>query len=130
MKCNYMDDEGDLCALNMLTLADWMQKHPDGLLKIHASLATPAEVARYTEVGKSRQEANVPRDAAQRDDAEGLDVGMVINGTNRHDNQGAVFGSEGSRIETRVNDEERTRMNQSAGLVVGAAGQTRHKSST
>ena len=47
-----------------------------------------------------------------------------------HDSQGVVFGSEGSTIECGVNDERGTRVNQAAGLLMKAAGQTRHKSST
>ena len=27
MKCKYLDDEGDLCTLNKLTLAHWVQQH-------------------------------------------------------------------------------------------------------
>ena len=38
MKCLYLDEEGDLCTLNRLTLADWTQQHARGPLKIHISL--------------------------------------------------------------------------------------------
>ena len=48
MKCKYSDNEGDLCTLNVLTLA-WMQQHSEGLLEIHVSLAPPAEAARCGE---------------------------------------------------------------------------------
>ena len=30
MKCKYLDDEADLCTLNKLTLAHWVQQHPNG----------------------------------------------------------------------------------------------------
>ena len=38
MKCRYLDEEGDLCTLNRLTLPDWTQQHSRGPLKIHVSL--------------------------------------------------------------------------------------------
>ena len=106
------------------------QQHPDGLLEIHVSLATLAEAARYAEMGNCRQGAMVPNGAARGHDAEGFDMGMVIDGTSHHDSQGAVFGSEDSMIESGVKDERRTPVNQPAGLLMKAAGQTRHKSST
>ena len=40
MKCKYLDDEGDPCKLNKLTLAHWVQQHPNDPLKIQVSLAT------------------------------------------------------------------------------------------
>ena len=92
-----------------------MQQHPDGLLETHVSLATPAEV---------------PSEAAREDDAEGFDMGMAIDGASHHDTQGAVFGSEGSMIGSGVDDERGTRLNQPAGLLMKAAGQTRQQSST
>ena len=49
MKCKYLDDEGDLCTLNKLTLAHWVQQHPNGPLKIQVSLATLEEAARHIE---------------------------------------------------------------------------------
>ena len=60
MKCRYLDEEGDLCALNRLTLTDWTQQHPRGPLRIHVSLRSP-------DVECSRQSANVPSDAMHRD---------------------------------------------------------------
>ena len=45
-------------------------------------------------MGNSGQGAIVPSDAARGDDAEGFDMGMVIDGTSHHDSLGAVFGSE------------------------------------
>ena len=38
------------------------------------------------------QGATVPRSTAQGDDAEGLDMGMAIDGASHHDNLGVVFG--------------------------------------
>ena len=78
-------------------------------------------------VGKCGQGAIVPSDAAQRDDAEGFDLGMVINGTMTVERRLWV---KSSRIETGVDDDGRTRGNQLAGLLMKAAGQTRQKSST
>ena len=116
--------------LNVLTPADWMQEHPDCVQETHVSLATPAGAARYAEMENSGQGAIVPSDAARGGDAEGFDMGVVINGASHHDSQGAVFGSEGSVIESGVNVERGTRVNQPAGLLMKAAGQTRLKSST
>ena len=56
----YLDEEGAFCTLNRLTLADWTQQHPRGPLKIHVSL-------RSSDVGSSRQSANVPNDAVHQD---------------------------------------------------------------
>ena len=51
--------------LNVLTLADWTQEHPDGLVGTHVSLATPAGTARYADMEDSGQGAIVPSNAAQ-----------------------------------------------------------------
>ena len=109
------DGRGIKVELNVRTLADWMQQFSDGLLETH--------------VENSGQGTNVPGNAAQGDDAEGFDMGMAIEGASHHDRRGAVFGSEGSATESGVND-ERTRVNQPAGLSMKAAGQTRHQIST
>ena len=110
--------------LDMPTLADWTQQHPDGLVGTRVSLAT----ARYADMEDNGQEAIVPSNAAQGDDAEGYDMGMAVDFANLHDSQGAVFGSEGSV--KGANDVGGTRVNLPAGLTMKAAGQTRHKSST
>jgi len=39
MMCRYLDDEGDMCTLNRLTLQDWTQQYPHGPLKLHVSLS-------------------------------------------------------------------------------------------
>ena len=62
MKCKYLDDEGDLCTLNKLTLAHWIQQHPNGPLKIQVSLATLKEAARHIEREASMQDATAPND--------------------------------------------------------------------
>ena len=67
----------------------------------------------------------MPGSAAQGDDAEGLDMGMAIDGASHHDSLGAVFGSEGS-VKGAVGG---TWVNLPAGLMTKAAGQTWHKSS-
>ena len=56
MKCQYLDEEGDFCTLNRLTLAHWTQQDARGPLRIHVSL-------RSSDVESSRQSANVPNDA-------------------------------------------------------------------
>ena len=68
----------------------------------------------------------MPSNTAQGDDAEGFDMGMAIDGASHHDSLGAVFGSEGS-VKGAVGG---TWVNLPAGLMMKAAGQTRHKSST
>ena len=110
----------------MLTRADWTQQHPDGLFGTHVSLATTAGTARYADMENSRQGAIVPSNTTQRDDAEGFDMRMAIDGASHHDNLGAVFGSEGS-VKGAA---EGTWVNLPAGLMTKAAGQTRHRSST
>ena len=121
--------DGRVVELNVLTLADWTQQHPDGLFGSHVSLATPAGTVRHGDMENSGQEAIVPSKAAQGADAEGFDMGMAIDGASHHHSQGAVFGS-GSAIVNGANDVGGTRVNQPAGLSMKAAGQTRHKSST
>ena len=112
------------------TLADWTQKHPDGLFGTHVPLATPEGTARCAHMENNGQGAIVPSNAAQGDDAEGFDMGMAIDGASHHDSQGAVFGSESSAIVSGANDVGGTRVNHPAGLLMKAVGQTRLKSST
>ena len=69
----------------MLTRADWTQQHPDGLFGTHVSLATTAGTARYADMENSGQGAIVPSNTAQRDDAEGFDMRMAIDGASHHD---------------------------------------------
>ena len=84
--------DGRVVELNVLTLVDWTQQHPDGLFGTHVSLATSVGTARHADMENSGQGAIVPRNAAQGDDAEGFDIGMAIDGASHHDSQGAVFG--------------------------------------
>ena len=110
--------DGRVVELNVLTLADWTQQHPDGLFGTHVSLGTLAATARYADREDNGQRAIVPSSAAQGDDAEGFDMGMAIDGANHGDSQGAVFWSEGSV--NGAND-----VGLPAGLSMKAAGQTR-----
>ena len=90
------------------------------------SPVTPAATARYADREDNGQGAIVPRSAAQGDGAEGLDMGMAIDGASHHDSLGAVFGSEGSGKGVV----EGTWVNLLAGLTTKAAGQTWHRSCT
>ena len=74
MKCKYLDDEGDPCTLNKLTLAHWIQQHPNDPLKIQVSLATLKEAARHIEREASMQDATAPNDV---DCDEGKSMGTV-----------------------------------------------------
>ena len=118
--------DGRVVELDMPTRADWTQQHPDGQVGTRVSLATPAATARYADMEDNGQGAIVPRSTAQGDDAERLDMGMAIDGASHHDSLRAVFGSEGS-VKGAVGG---TWVNLPAGLMMKAAGQTRHKSST
>ena len=106
--------DGRVAELNVPTLADQTQQHPDGLVGTRVSLATPAATAKYADMEDNGPGAIVPSDASQRDDA------------GHHDSLGAVFGSEGS-VKGAA---EGTWVNLPAGLMTKAAGQTRRKSST
>ena len=75
MKCKYLDDEGDLCTLNKLTLAHWVQQHPNAPLKIQVSLATLEEAARHIEEEAGKQDAMPPNDV---DCDEGKSMETVI----------------------------------------------------
>ena len=120
--------DGRVAELDMPTLADWTQQHPDGLVGTRVSLATPAGYGAICRHGGQRAGAIVPSNAAQGDDAEGCDMGMAIDGASLHDSQSAVLGSEGSV--KGADDVGGTWVNLPAGLMTKAAGQTRHKSST
>ena len=117
--------DGRVVELDVLTRADWTQQHRDGLVGTRVSLATPAATAMYADMEDNGQEAIVPSNTAQGDDAEGFDEGMAIDDASHHDSLGAVLGSEGS-VKGAVGG---TRVNLPAGLMTKAAGQTWHKSS-
>ena len=85
--------DGRVVELDVPTRADWTQQHPDGLVGTYVSLTTPEATARCADMEDNGQEAIVPSNAAQGDDAEGLDMGMAIGGASHHDSLGAVFGS-------------------------------------
>ena len=118
--------DGRVVELDMPTRADWTQQLPDGLVGTRVSLATPAATVRYADMEDNGQGAIVPRSTAQGDDAERLDMGMAIDGASHHDSLRAVFGSEGF-VKGAVGG---TWVNLPAGLMMKAAGQTRHRSST
>ena len=130
MKCRYLDEEGDLCTLNRLTLADWTQQHPRGPLKIHVSL-------RSSDVESSGQSANVPNDAVHRDSSEAKNMGTVIRCINHHGGlvQSAVSDCNAPKLGTGVDAEvkdkrrDKTKADQSAGLMGATGGQTRPGSS-
>ena len=123
---SYSVSDGRVVELDVPTRADWNQQHPDGLVGTYVSLATPAATARCAAMEDNGQGATVPSNTAHKDDAEGLDMGMAIDGASHHDSLGAVFGSEGS-VKGAVGG---TWVNLLAGLMTKAAGQTWHKSST
>ena len=110
--------DGRAVELDVPTLADWTQQHPDGLVGTHVSLATPAATARHADMEDDGQGAIVPSKAAQGDDAEGYDMGMAIDGVSHHGSQGVVFGSEGS-VKGAVGE---AWVNLPAGLSTKAAG--------
>ena len=56
----YSVPDGRVVELNVPTLADWTQQHPDGLVGTRVSLATPAAAARCADREDSGQGATVP----------------------------------------------------------------------
>ena len=79
--------DGRVVELNMPTLADWTQQHPDGLVGTSVSMVTPAATARCVDMEDNGQGAIVPSNAAQGDDAEDFDMEMAIDGASHHDSQ-------------------------------------------
>ena len=62
---SYSVSDGRVVELDVPTLADWTQQHPDGLFGTLVSLATPAGTARYADMEDNGQGAIVPSNAAQ-----------------------------------------------------------------
>ena len=137
MKCKYLDDEGDLCTLNKLTLAHWVQQHPNGPLKIQVSVATLDEAARHIEREAGKQDAKAPNDV---DSDDGKSMGTVIRGIDYHDapKQSAIEVVDWTRAaygrcprhrkHTRRRDP--TGVDQSANFAGTTTGQTRHSPTT